>query len=81
MTHDAETWPRIAQAAKVGNIPTHQKHYKADDLRRTALILRNGVFLPPTIKKIRCATYCPKTSRICYTHQKHLEVDNLGRSP
>ena len=60
---------------------THQKHYKADDLSRTALILRNGVFLPPTIKKIRSATYCPKTSRICYTHQKHLKVDNLRRSP
>ena len=37
----------------------HQKHKKAADLRRSAPLLRNGVFLWPTLKKIHCVMHCP----------------------
>ena len=54
MTHNAEIWPRIAQTSKEQNIPQTLKALQSwwfEQFHAT---------LPPTMRKLRCATHCPK---------------------
>ena len=75
-----QIWPCLAQASKEHNIPPTRKALESRWFEEFRTTLEKWSFTPTQNEKTRCATQCPKTSRISYRDQKHFKIDNLESS-